>query len=113
MLRAKQLGFLVAKPWGDSKRYDFILGWGSRLWRVQLKCTQVIRARGYGCNPSIAFTSKGKTMYSAEEIDALVVTIPPIHSLVCASGRGAFVGANNLPVSSGHREQERALGEVS
>jgi PD-(D/E)XK endonuclease len=44
LLKAETLGFHLAKPWGDSERYDFILDTGSRLWRVQLKCTQVLRA---------------------------------------------------------------------
>ncbi len=32
-LKARTLGFMVAKPWGDSELYDFILGWGKLLWR--------------------------------------------------------------------------------
>jgi len=32
--KAASLGFGVAKPWGDSERYDFILDSGQRLWRV-------------------------------------------------------------------------------
>src|SRR3984957_10755817 len=31
--KAASLGFGVAKPWGDSERYDFILDSGQRLWR--------------------------------------------------------------------------------
>lgn len=46
LLKAKRLGFLVAKPWGDSDRYDFILDSGSRLWRIQLKSTEVEHSRG-------------------------------------------------------------------
>src|SRR5947208_17101807 len=34
VLRAHSLGFLVAKPWGDSEKYDFVLDAGSKLWRV-------------------------------------------------------------------------------
>src|SRR5205809_6636714 len=33
VLRAHSLGFLVAKPWGDSEKYDFVLDAGSKLWR--------------------------------------------------------------------------------
>src|SRR6185312_13648485 len=97
LLKAASLGFGVAKPWGDSERYDFILDSHNddhhtgapskpdfgldgdfnlatppshaptlssratilssraksrdlafpRLWRVQLKCTDALRARGY------------------------------------------------------------------
>ena len=52
--KAESLGFRVVKPWGDSERYDFILDSGGRLWRVQ-----------------------GKAGYTAEDIDVLVVHIPP------------------------------------
>src|SRR5437868_11673363 len=37
VLRAHSLGFLVAKPWGDSEKYDFVLDAGSKLWRVAFK----------------------------------------------------------------------------
>src|SRR2546422_3821607 len=33
VVRAHSLGFLVAKPWGDSEKYDFVLDAGSKLWR--------------------------------------------------------------------------------
>ena len=39
MFKAAGLGFGVAKPCGDSERYDFILDSGKRLWRVQVKST--------------------------------------------------------------------------
>jgi hypothetical protein len=34
MVKASQEGLAVAKPYGDSRRYDFILDAGTRLWRV-------------------------------------------------------------------------------
>jgi PD-(D/E)XK endonuclease len=74
-LKARTMGFMVAKPWGDSELYDFILGWGKRLWRVQLKCTLVIHSRAYEIQP--IHSVYGKRAYSAREIDALVVHIPP------------------------------------
>src|SRR2546422_4014222 len=95
LLKAAGLCFGVAKPWGDSERYDFILdshgldshkndshnndshGHDShnhdshkndlhnhavdrRLWRVQLKCTEVVRARGYDVSPSTPSTGKAR-----------------------------------------------------
>src|SRR5256885_12742270 len=50
-VRAHSLGFLVAKPWGDSEKYDFVLDAGSKLWRVQLKSTEVVHARGHEIQP--------------------------------------------------------------
>src|SRR5213592_1586521 len=44
LLKAASLGFGVAKPWGDSERYDFILDNGHRLLRVQIKATDTLRA---------------------------------------------------------------------
>ena len=43
-LKAAGLGFGVAKPYGDSESYDFILDSGVRLWRVQVKSTYGKRA---------------------------------------------------------------------
>lgn len=40
--KAASLGFHVAKPYGDSERYDFILDAGHRLWRVQVKSTTTL-----------------------------------------------------------------------
>ena len=37
MRKAAALGFAVAKPWGDSDRYDVILRTGKSFWRVQVK----------------------------------------------------------------------------
>jgi hypothetical protein len=45
--KASSLGFGVAKPWGDSERYDFILDNGRRLLRVQIKSTTTLRAHAY------------------------------------------------------------------
>src|SRR5437870_12822126 len=40
LAKASGLGFGVAKPWGDSERYDFILDCGHGFWRVQVKSTE-------------------------------------------------------------------------
>ncbi len=77
LLKAKSLGFEVSKPWGDSERYDFVLGSGSRLWRVQLKSTGVVHARGYEVQPVYGVYGRGKVKYTADDIDVLVVHIPP------------------------------------
>ncbi len=58
LLKAQSLGFRVLRPWGDSERYDFVLDSGGRLWRVQLKSTSVIHARGY--EVLTGFTAKAR-----------------------------------------------------
>jgi hypothetical protein len=75
--KAESLGFGVVKPWGDSERYDFILDSGGRLWRVQLKSTSVVHARGYEVQAIYGVYGEGKAGYTAEDIDVLVVHIPP------------------------------------
>ncbi len=118
LLKAAGLGFGVAKPWGDSERYDFILdshgpdfhnndahnndshsedphcpdshnhdshnndsrghAASRRLWRVQLKCTEVVRARGYDVQPIYSIYGQGKMVYTADDIDVLVAHIIPL-----------------------------------
>src|SRR5579863_6471726 len=81
LLKAQSMGFRVARPWGDSDRYDFILDSGGRLWRVQLKSTEVLHSRGYEVQPVVSVYNRGearsKVGYTAEEIDVLVVHIGP------------------------------------
>jgi hypothetical protein len=123
LLKAASLGFGVAKRWGDSERYDFILDSHAldfhnndshnndahsndshaldchnhdchnndthsndsrghavrrRLWRVQLKCTEVVRARGYDVQPIYSIYGQGKMVYTADDIDVLVAHIIPL-----------------------------------
>ena len=75
MLKAAGLGFGVAKPWGESERYDFVLDTGNKFWRVQVKSTYVARAPKYSVNVCRSIAGKKKTSYTAEEIDILVVYI--------------------------------------
>ena len=78
MLKVKTLGFGVAKPWGDSERYDFIVASRPRLWRVQLKSTEILRARGYDVQPIYSVYGQGKITYTAKDIDILVAHIVPV-----------------------------------
>ena len=48
--KAASLGFGVAKPYGDSERYDFILDSGSKLWRIQVKSTSTLLNGMYHVN---------------------------------------------------------------
>jgi hypothetical protein len=75
--RAAGLGFGVAKPWGDSLRYDFILDNGSRLWRVQVKCTESIRARAYETRATYSVGS-GRAVYTRADIDFLAAHVVPL-----------------------------------
>jgi PD-(D/E)XK endonuclease len=77
LLKAQSLGFKVAKPWGDSERYDFILDNGERLWRVQVKCTAYLRLGGYDIQP-VHTDQTHKAAYTADDIDFLVAHIIPL-----------------------------------
>jgi PD-(D/E)XK endonuclease len=76
MHKAAGLGFGVAKPWGDSQQYDFILSRGQQLWRVQVKSTWGVGGRGYQVN---AHRKSGRQQiaYTSKEIDVLVAYIVP------------------------------------
>jgi len=74
--KATSLGLSVSKPWGDSERYDLIVGSGSRLSRVQVKSTQYEyqdKSRYGICN------HRHGTFYTEEEIDFLAVYIVPLN----------------------------------
>ena len=76
--KAVGLGFRVTKPWGDSERYDFVLDSGTRLWRVQIKCTAVERAGGYHIQPIHFVYGKNKVVYTADDIDVLAAHVVPL-----------------------------------
>ncbi|MGH9511252.1 MAG: group I intron-associated PD-(D/E)XK endonuclease [Terriglobales bacterium] len=74
MLRAASLGFGVAKPWGESERYDVILDSGKRLWRIQVRST-ACKVRG---RYRVTTTVTGQVILSAADIDVLVAYIVPL-----------------------------------
>ncbi len=77
--KASTLGFGVAKPWGESERYDFIV-WGQagRMWRVQVKSTSQKHRRGYSIQPTCNMSVLGKQEYTGEDIDFLAAHIQPV-----------------------------------
>ncbi len=74
--KAAGLGFGVARPWGDSERYDFILDSGQRLWRVQVKSGCHHRKRCYDLHGRCG--NREKSQYTSEEIDIFVAYLVPI-----------------------------------
>src|SRR5690348_10093054 len=70
MRKAASLGFAVAKPWGDSDRYDVTVRFDKIFWRVQIKSV-------LGKSPSrdyyrVQTRDSRRHTYSATEIDFLV-----------------------------------------
>ncbi|MBI1741218.1 MAG: hypothetical protein HY233_04720 [Acidobacteriales bacterium] len=74
--KAASLGFHVAKPYGDSERYDFILDAGHRLWRIQVKSTTTLLCGLYRINAHRR-TNNGAVPYQPGEIDFLIAHIIP------------------------------------
>jgi hypothetical protein len=66
--KAASLGFGVAKPYGDSERYDFILDSGSKLWRIQVKSTNTLPNGMYHVN-SHRRINGGVVPYRPSEVD--------------------------------------------
>ena len=73
MRKAANLGFAVAKPWGDSDRYDVVVRFEKTFWRVQIKSVlDKPPSRSYFRVASR--NTAGKT-YSRLDIDFLVAYI--------------------------------------
>jgi len=75
LYKAAGLGFGVAKPYGDSEHYDFILDSGQRLWRVQVRSTSKNHNRRYEVHGNCG---SYLNVYTSAEIDVLVVCLVPI-----------------------------------
>lgn len=78
MLQASLRGLIVAKPYGDSRRYDFITDtdFGPLLRRVQVRSTTHRSGRGY----IVSATSRRHStnaVYKAREIDFLIAYVIP------------------------------------
>src|SRR5437763_2613232 len=73
MRKAANLGFAVAKPWGDSDRYDVVVRFDKTFWRVQIKSVlNKSLARGHFRIQTVS--APGKT-YSRNDVDFLVAYI--------------------------------------
>ena len=51
MVRATDHDLPVSKPWGDSRSFDFVVGWPGRFVAVQVKSTTLeVENGGYACS---------------------------------------------------------------
>ncbi len=75
LAKASALGFVVAKPYGDSSRYDFILDNGRRLVRVQVK--SVGKLNGAGLYRVHACNGRKRVPFREDEIEAIVAYVIP------------------------------------
>jgi hypothetical protein len=78
LYQATQRNFGICKPWGDSERYDFILDNRPKpnvhLFRVQVKCTDSLRAGAYETRATYT-TGKGRAVYTKRDIDFLAAHV--------------------------------------
>jgi len=72
LCKAAGMGFGVAKPYGDSERFDFIVSSGRRLWRVQVKSTYKADKRGYHVHAYSGGKKSCLEIYSADDVDWIV-----------------------------------------
>ena len=111
MQKAVSLGFGVAKPWGDSDRYDYILDAGRRFWRVQVRSTAYESHRGYAVHTYV-YVKRKMVALTADDIDCIIAYIVPARSLVRAPGRVLFALQKSVVLSQ--RQQKRiALRKLS
>ena len=75
--QATNRNFGVAKPWGDSRRYDFILDNAGHLHRIQIKCTESVRARAYETRATYT-TGKTRAVYTKKDIDFIAAHVFPL-----------------------------------
>jgi hypothetical protein len=73
MRKAASLGFSVAKPWGESNRYDVVVRFENTFWRVQIK--SVLRKSPFRNYFRVRTSDSRKHSYSAKDIDFLVAYI--------------------------------------
>jgi hypothetical protein len=72
LYQASQRRFAICKPWGDSERYDFILDNRPQpevhLFRVQIKCTESLRAQAYETRATYS-VGRRHVPYTKRDID--------------------------------------------
>jgi hypothetical protein len=76
MRRAIAEGFAIAKPWGDSERYDFILDNGTRLWRVQVRSTDREAHHGFAVH-SYVLVNRKIAQLTAKDVDVIAAYLVP------------------------------------
>ena len=75
LARASLLGFTVAKPWGDSNRYDLVVSYEGGFWRVQVKLTTY----RLGARYRLGIERPGQLAYRKKDIDFLAAYVLPVN----------------------------------
>ena len=106
LAKAASLGFGVAKPWGDSDPFDFLLHSGPRVWRVQVKSTYKKNYYKFGVR-----LDARRDLYSKNNVDFIVVYIVPADAwyvipIEAVAGR-KHLSFSPQPCSKAHLERYR------
>lgn len=67
-------GAIVSRPTSDCVRYDRVIDWNNRLYRVQIKYVSVSACNCEGA-VQLNLRKNGGSFYSRDEVDALLVYI--------------------------------------
>jgi hypothetical protein len=94
--KATSLGFAVARTYGDSQHYDFIVHSRPHFWRVQVKSSSAIHDGVYLVNAQRSAHGQ-RIPYTADEIDFLVVYVVPEDAWFVIPAE-AFSGRNSIKV---------------
>ena len=73
MRKAANLGFAVAKPWGDGDRYDVVVRFDKTFWRVQIK--SVLSLTPSRNHFRVHTRTRRMEAYTSDDIDFLVAYI--------------------------------------
>jgi hypothetical protein len=74
LLKAASRGLVVAKPWGDTLPFDFLVGRGQRFHRVQVKSASALHCRGgYHVCCSHAANKRPYTRRHTDFLAALII----------------------------------------
>jgi hypothetical protein len=104
--RAASLGLIVAKPYGDSARYDFLVDDGKRVWKVQVKSSNAEWQGAYNFNSHRACNGR-VVPYRAGEVDLIAGYVPRYEAwyLIPWEAIGSIGGLRVYPHRKSAREK--------
>jgi hypothetical protein len=102
MAKAREMGFEVSKPFGDSARYDVTVEFKGRFLRIQVKSTTVGRCDGYSC----MIHRDGEHGYTDEQIDFFAIYVVPKDVWYIVPIEVGMKLKRHIFLMPGHKEQK-------
>ena len=106
MARAKQLGFELIRPWGESSPYDVCVYSRGQFVRVQVKSTLYRVGKSYVCNTR---PDNDEHPYTVKDIDILAAYVIPVDIWYIVPARIATRLKGNIwlsPHKKGHKYEQ-------